>query len=73
MHAQLGISHLHATHQLFHFIWKRVEVVALAFKGEHRVLFLGRCGGGHDLLSDGLILPGFSSLSESGWSVEESG
>ena len=44
MHAQLGISYLHAPHQLLHLIRQAVEVVALALEGEHWRLVIGLLG-----------------------------
>jgi hypothetical protein len=44
MHAQLGISYLHASHELLHLIRQAVEVVALALEGEHGGLVVGLLG-----------------------------
>ena len=46
MHAQLSISHLHATDQLLEIVWKRVEVIPLAFEGQHGIGIVG-CGVSH--------------------------
>ena len=46
VHPQLGIGHLHSTHQLLQLIREGVQVITLPFEGQHGVGIV-RCGVGH--------------------------
>ena len=66
MHPQLSVGNLHATHKFLELIGKRIEVIALALKGQDRIV---GCRVSHHSLpgwryAGGQIVEGFKSFAD---------